>query len=387
MLTSCTKNAEPDLPAIASADTQMEGNVHESYASQVNNAASLDSYTVTVVNSYEMRYSDSTMSAYDLDGMLQVERAKQNPVAHITQNINSNGLRFQMEGDYYDGRCYNTYNGVSYYEDMTLTSLQQTLLVPVRPIVIAESMIDQMQGSKDSLGNISYDISISKDHCKEFFLERYDQYGLNQFDDLQVTKGLIQDLFDADGQFVSEEATFQCTVTLSGETVDVTYHSLASYVQMNETTVSISQETKEKNNSFVAYSDIDTGKIETLTSDDDAAENTTTATFEKRIVSRLNYEKQEDGTYLARFNNDNESYLLNFKQNIFEYSNRTIHYIYNWKSDTGIMGSCTVDFENGINSSDCVESTVSTIHDVKSWLEMELYYCGLTLNDLQAETK
>ena len=111
------------------------------------------------------------------------------------------------------------------------------------------------------------------------------------------------------------------------------------------------------------------------------------ATFKKRLVNRLNYTKQEDGTYISSFNSDNEQYLIDFDKHVFQYSNRTIHYVYNWLSDQGSMGTCTVDFTNDVTGSECKDTTVETIKDVKNWFQMELYYCGLTLNQLLDETK
>ena len=58
------------------------------------------------------------------------------------------------------------------------------------------------------------------------------------------------------------------------------------------------------------------------------SEDTAEATFRKRLVNRLGYQLQEDGTYLAEFN-ETESYRVDFEHSLFTYSNRTSHYVYN----------------------------------------------------------
>ncbi len=382
---SITEDAEETAETVTTET--LTGDIHTQFIDNVQNALSADSYTATVVNSYMMSYSDDTMSAYDLDGVLEVEDANSNPVAHFTQNINSNGLRSTMEGNYYDGIFYNVFNGISYYEEMSLTNLQLSMLVPLRPVGIAESLIGNITGTKDSLGNITYTITLSNDTVEDFFLDRYDQYGLDEYDGFEVNSGTVIDIFDENGYFLSEQTVFETTVTLSGQEVKVAYTSEVTYQRINETTVTISDEDKAAEAEYVSYSDVDTSEIETLSSDDDSVEDTVVATFAKRLVSRLNYELQDDGTYVSYFNNDNEKYMVNFDQTIFEYANRTIHYVYNWTSDVGYMGSCNVDFDTDFTSEECVDTTVETIKEVKSWLEMELYYCGLTLEDLQKETK
>ena len=49
------------------------------------------------------------------------------------------------------------------------------------------------------------------------------------------------------------------------------------------------------------------------------------------------------------------------------------------------MGACSYNFGNDSANDNCEESTLSTVQDVKTYFLMELYYCGLTLADLQAE--
>ena len=66
---------------------------------------------------------------------------------------------------------------------------------------------------------------------------------------------------------------------------------------------------------------------------------------------------------------------------------KIIQYTYNWKGDIATMGSCTVNYQEDKQSSSCEESTVDMMKTVKQYFEMELYYCGLSLDDLQEEAK
>lgn len=381
LVTGCTRNNEEQNEPAVTIVQPASGDVYEQYESAVNNRTVPDSYTITVTNHYDMHYSDDTMSAYDMDEVFQWD----GETAHLLQNIDSNGLRQFFDGYYYDGRLYNTYNNITYYEDMSFEELEQNMLVPVEPAVFPEDMIEDIRGGEDTDGNTSYILTLTKDYRQELFQERYDQYGLDAYDNFVVNSGSVTVTFDTDGHFVGEHAVFETEVTLSSEVVEVIYESDVSVVNIDETAVTISDEQKEEQASYVSFEEIDTDSIQTLTSDDDSMEDTVTDTFKKRLVNRLNYEVQDDGTYLSSFNNDNESYMVDFDNHIFEYSNRSIHYIYNWKSDTGQMGACSLDFTNGVEATDCEDSTLEAIRDVKSWLEMELYYCGLTLEDLQSE--
>ena len=81
------------------------------------------------------------------------------------------------------------------------------------------------------------------------------------------------------------------------------------------------------------------------------------------------------------------SYTIDFNNKTFLYTNHTIAYSYSWKGDVGSMGACTLNFNTNASTKDCEDTTLSTIKDVKTYLQMELYYCGLSLDDLQAEAK
>ncbi len=143
-------------------------------------------------------------------------------------------------------------------------------------------------------------------------------------------------------------------------------------------------EQKQAESSYVYYKDIDTNSIQTVTTDDDSPEDTVTATFKKRLVSRLNYTKESENVYSNKFN-ENESYHIDFANKTFTYSNRSITYVYSWKGDNGSLGACQYDFVNNSQTSTCEDSTVDFIKKTKLFLQMELYYCGLSLEKLQAE--
>ncbi|MCH4021604.1 MAG: hypothetical protein LKE61_12080 [Erysipelotrichaceae bacterium] len=379
---SGASSASPSASSSSVRTTAMKGDVYSSFTSSISNRVTTDNYTVAVSNTYQMTYSDDTMDAYDMDGVLQMA----GDTASISQNIDSNGLRSTFSGNWYGNRLYNSYNGITYYEDMDADKLKTSLLVPLDPLALDQSMIDKITGTTDKDGNVSYTITIAQDSLSSLFEQRYDQYGLNQYDGLEVKDGTITDTFDSQGHFTGESVQFDTVVTLSGQQVDTLYKSQVTYSQFDTTSVTISDDQKAAEAQYVSYQNIDTDSIQTLSDDDDSAESTVTATFQKRLTGRLNY--TVDGSkYTSTFNDDNESYMIDFDQHIFEYSNRTIHYIYNWVSDTETMGACTANFTDNTQSSDCQDSTVDTMKQVKQWFEMELYYCGLTLDDLVAESK
>ena len=190
--------------------------------------------------------------------------------------------------------------------------------------------------------------------------------------------------FDEDQHYVKETAVFDTTITTNGQSVDVKYESEINYLKFGETTVSISDQAKQAESAYVYYKDIDTNSIQTVTTDDDSPEDTITATFKKRLVSRLNYTKESEDVYSNKFN-ENESYRIDFANKTFTYSNRSITYVYSWKGDNGSLGACQYDFINNSQTSICEESTVEFIKKTKLFLQMELYYCGLSLEKLQAE--
>lgn len=366
--------------------TKHSGDAFDSYTESVNNAGTASSYSVGINSAYTMSYSDDTKDIFEFDGVLETEKTDDDTKAHLTQNIESNGGTFNIEGYYYGGRLYNNYNDVKYYEDMNYTDVEKTMLVPLNPYAFDEKIIDSIQAKDDSNGNVIYTIQLKADQASSLFSNRYDTYGLNQYDDYQVTSNKIVDTFDKDGFFISETTEFNTSVSSSGQKVNVKYTSSVNYLKLNDTEVSISKDQKKELKEYVYFEDIDTSSLNSDSRYDDTAEKTVTDTFKKRLVNRLGYEKANDGSYQQSYN-DNEAYIIDFKNYTFTYTKYSIRYTYNWKGDIATMGSCTVNYQEDKQSSSCEESTVDMMKTVKQYFEMELYYCGLSLDDLQEEAK
>lgn len=366
--------------------TKHSGDAFDSYTESVNNAGTASSYSVGINSAYTMSYSDDTKDIFEFDGVLETEKTDDDTKAHLTQNIESNGGTFNIEGYYYGGRLYNNYNDVKYYEDMNYTDVEKTMLVPLNPYAFDEKIIDSIQAKDDSNGNVIYTIQLKADQASSLFSDRYDTYGLNQYDDYQVTSNKIVDTFDKDGFFISETTEFNTSVSSSGQKVNVKYTSSVNYLKLNDTEVSISKDQKKELKEYVYFEDIDTSSLNSDSRYDDTAEKTVTDTFKKRLVNRLGYEKANDGSYQQSYN-DNEAYIIDFKNYTFTYTKYSIRYTYNWKGDIATMGSCTVNYQEDKQSSSCEESTVDMMKTVKQYFEMELYYCGLSLDDLQEEAK
>ena len=345
------------------------------YTSALKNRKIESSWTVSVQSKYTMTYSDKTLDTYLMDGVLETD----GDTAHYEQHINADGMLSELNGNYYGGRLYNTYNSVNYYEDMDFSNLKKTMLVPLDPYVFEAEDIAVIEKDKNE-----YTIQLQAERAKEIFLNRYDSYGLKNFDSFEVTSNEIHVSFDDNQHYTKETAVFNTTITTNGQSVNVKYESEINYLKFGETTVSISDETKQAESSYVYYKDIDTSSIQTVTTDDDSEEDTVTATFKKRLVSRLNYTKESEDVYSNKFN-ENESYRIDFANKTFTYSNRSITYVYSWKGDNGSLGACQYDFINNSQTSICEESTVEFIKKTKLFLQMELYYCGLSLEKLQAE--
>lgn len=366
--------------------TKHSGDAFDSYTESVNNAGTASSYSVGINSAYTMSYSDDTKDIFEFDGVLETEKTDDDTKAHLTQNIESNGGTFNIEGYYYGGRLYNNYNDVKYYEDMNYTDVEKTMLVPLNPYAFDEKIIDSIQAEDDSNGNVIYTIQLKADQASSLFSDRYDTYGLNQYDDYQVTSNKIVDTFDKDGFFISETTEFNTSVSSNGQKVNVKYTSSVNYLKLNDTEVSISKDQKKELKEYVYFEDIDTSSLNSDSRYDDTAEKTVTDTFKKRLVNRLGYEKANDGSYQQSYN-DNEAYIIDFKNYTFTYTKYSIRYTYNWKGDIATMGSCTVNYQEDKQSSSCEESTVEMMKTVKQYFEMELYYCGLSLDDLQEEAK
>ena len=389
-ITGCSNSNQKTNGSTSSETTStknvkdLKGDAYESFSNSVKNVKDSNSFSAAVNSTYTMSYSDDTKDIFEFDGVLEKEVTDDDTKAHVTQNIESNGGTFNLEGYYYKGKLYNTYNDVNYYEEMEYSDLEKTLLVPLHCYAYTQDSIESIKAQEDEDGNIIYTIQLKNDSAADLFSERYDTYGLNNYDNYQVISNEIVDTFDSEGHFVSETTTFETSVTSSDQKVGVTFTSSLNYLKIDSTKVTISDELKKKQKEYVYYEDIDTSSISSDSQYDDTEEDTTTATFKKRLVNRLGYEIDDSGAYTQSYN-DNESYTINFDNYTFTYTRYSISYTYNWKGNVGTMGSCTVNYAQDKQSSSCEDSTVEMMKTVEQYFEMELYYCGLSLSDLRSE--
>ena len=360
----------------------VDESTYTTYEKSMQDAKTKDTWTVSVRSQYDLRFTDSSVIRYALDGVLENDGTSM----HMKQNINSNGMFSRMEGYYYDGRFYNTYNGISYYEDMKETDVKAAMLVPLEPAMYGQNQLLSLQAEDTADGNRVYTLTLTPEASAAVFTERYDTYNLKQYDDFAVTSAVITDVFDKEGHFTKEEAVFRAEVTYSGQKITVDYSADTAYINIGTTEVAMTDDLRNEHNAFVSFAEIDPDSIEVEEIPDDTEGSTVTETFRKRLISRLGYEKKDNGTYSAEFN-ANEAYTINFDTCTFEYSSYSIVYSYSWKNEVGSMGACTYKFLDGAKSSSCEDSTIEMIQQVKSYLEMELYYCGLSLESLQKEAE
>lgn len=380
-LTSSTTTISPSFEASVLPETD---DAYEDYANHLLVLKSSDSYTAGVQNSYALSYSDGTTGSYNFDGVLEVQNASNSPVAHLTENINGNGLQSAIEGYYYDGRLYINYNDVTYYEDMDYDALLDIMQTQLTALSVKQDEMNDIERETNDTSTI-FTMSLTDDASTSYFLTRYDISGLSSYENMWVTNGKIVQTFDTNGNFTGEEASFHVYVEIDDEGIDIDYYSNVTLIKLDSTTVEISDELKAEQAEYVAFEDIDTDAISDANIDEDTPEATVTETFAKRLVNRLGYEVQEDGTYYSSFN-DNESYTVDFANKQFTYTNYSSKYVYNWSGDTGVFGSsCIYDFTTEQSTSDCEESALEMMQNIKLYFEMELYYCGLSLTDLQSE--
>ena len=389
-ITGCSNSNQKTNSSTSSETTStknvkdLKGDAYESFSNSVKNVKDSNSFSAAVNSTYTMSYSDDTKDIFEFDGVLEKEVTDDDTKAHVTQNIESNGGTFNLEGYYYKGKLYNTYNDINYYEEMEYSDLEKTMLVPLHSYAYTQDSIESIKAQEDEDGKIIYTIQLKNDSAADLFSDRFDTYGLNNYDNYQVISNEIVDTFDSEGHFISETTTFETSVTSSDQTVGVTFTSSLNYLKIDSTEVTISDELKKEQKEYVYYEDIDTSSISSDSQYDDTEEDTTTATFKKRLVNRLGYEIDDSGAYTQSYN-DNESYTINFDNDTFTYTRYSISYTYNWKGNVGTMGSCTVNYDQDKQSSSCEDSTVEMMKTVEQYFEMELYYCGLSLSDLRSE--
>ena len=380
---SSSSSAVIESTASASSEASASSDPFERYQAQISNMPERSSWTASVKEDYEMHFSDDTSQAYTMDGVIEMD--EEQSMAHATQNINANGLASELEGYYESGRLYNTYNGVAYYEDMTVSDVQSSLLVPLTPINLKKEQIDSID-AEDTDSITVYTAVLSADSAASILNSRYDIYGLSQYEDYAVSSGTVTVSFDADGNCIGETSAFTVSLTQDSLPVTIDISTQMNVIRINSTEIEITDEQKNEFETYVKYTDIDTDAIQTLTSDDDSAEANITDTFRKRLVSRLNYTETGTDMYSVAFNTS-EGYEVDFGNSQFTYSNYSIAYIYNWKNDTGVHDSCTYSFSDDQKSAGCDDTVVQSLKDAKSDLQMELYYCGLSLQDLSKESR
>ncbi len=375
-------STEPAVPENEPVQTE-DASVSDAYAfyhALMEKAGVEGNYTAGVQRTYEMRYEDGSLGTYDLDGVI----AEDDDCIHLTQHIYSDGIQADIEGWYDGSRLYMTYNTVDYYEDMDRNAVRDVMLVKLEPYEPKESDLASVESKTQGTDTV-YTLTLKPEKAKALFSGRYDIYGLNAYENYDVQSGIITQTFDESGRLTGEETAFQCSVTSNGSPVKISAMTNLGYLNIGETDVSITPEQKQAFAAFVNYQDIDTDAISDADITSDDPEDTAEATFRKRLVNRLGYQLQEDGTYLAEFN-ETESYRVDFEHSLFTYSNRTSHYVYNWKGDEGgFEDSCSIDFRKGTRTPTCEDSTAEQIEAVRKYFAMELYYCGLSLDDLAGE--
>ena len=368
----------PSAESAASSVSEVSASDTERYHALMSGRMISDNYTAGVQRTYDMRYEDGSISVYDLDGVYE----QSGNFLHMIQHINADGIQSETEGWYNGSRMYMTYNTVDFYEDMGLSDAKEVLLVNTEPCEVQDAMLEGIAVSEEGSGTV-ITLTLKPEAARSLFDSRYDIYGLKQYKDYEVMSGTLIQSFDAAGNLTGDQSEFRAQVTVDGIRVDITAATSVSYLNVGETEVKITGDQQKKFDTFVYYQDIDTDAISDADITSDYPEDTPEATFRKRLVNRLNYVRQSDGTYLAEFN-ETESYRVDFEHSLFTYSNRTSRYVYNWKGDQGGFGdSCTVDFRTGAHSEDCDESVLEQIDAVRKYFAMELYYCGLSLDELK----
>ena len=344
-------------------------------------AEKADSWTADVRCTYSMLFPNESSAEYSMDGILTVQDEDSSPQAHLMQNFSADGLNSTLTGWYYDKKLYAVYNGVNYYDEMSFTDVKSLMLVPLDCGEIPASYIRDVTKESTDAGEV-YTLDLTEEGAEKLFVNQYDFYGISSADRYHVNSGKIVRTYSPENYVVSEHAEFVSDVEIQGMDSEVTYDSELYYSDYGTAETGLTQAVKDMTASYPHYSAIDTSQISDADLEADAAEGSVTDTLKKRLVGRLGYVVQDDGTYLTEYN-DGESYIFDFDNSLFSYKNRTSQYAYSWKGDTGGFGSvCSYDFETGISSSTCTEETLDMIRNVRLFLEMELYYCGLSLDDL-----
>jgi len=372
----CAKETEVPAEPVPSA---APASGYDLYRSMMDAVSLPSSLSAGLKRSYDMHFSNGSVSCYDMDGTYEENEG----LIHFMQHMNADGLQSEIEGWYQEGRLYMTYNTVNYYEDMEPEQVRELLLVPLGMHAVNASAIESIEKEETDKGTV-FTLTLNPEGARVLFDSRYDIYGLSQYKDYTVKSAKVVQAINGTTP-VLESTDFICEVISNDITITVESASSAQYLPSS--TLSLSSAKQEELSTYVNYLDIDTSAISDADITSDLPEDTVLATLQKRLIHRLNYEVQEDGSYLAKFN-ENESYRFDFTNSVFTYANRTSRYIYNWKGDIGGFGdTCSVDFGSGKVAGECDDSVTDMIRQVKNFMAMELYYCGVSLEDFVQETR
>lgn len=366
-------------------DVEVDDELYTSYKNQLEAFTMPDSYTARVKRFDDMRYEQDSIQTYNLSGVLEAQDIKENPKGHMSLDIYSNGMDSSMDGWYMNDKFYNVFNGVSYYQDMQFNELEQTMLVPLHPTCIEKEDIytisREMMAGKEVIT-----VELKKEQCEKYF-KTFDAYGFDGYENVDVDHGVLKESFDSKGNWIEESCVFHIGLVQDGIHVDIDVSSDVEVVKQNDTVVRLSETKKKDLLQYVNYEDIDTSKISPYDPNVDSFEGTFEDTLKKRLVHRLNYELVRKDVYKTKFN-DSESYEIDFANKTFIYHNHSMSYVYNWKGDTGgFESACSLNFDTDAYTDGCDEQVLDMIRNVKLFFEMELYYCDLSLDQLQSECK
>ena len=383
-LLGCQNNGSGSIePPVDTGYKPMEGNVYENYVQDYEGRKEMDSFTAGINCQYLYTFVDDTKNAYHMDGVFEANLNNEEPIAHMNQHINANGVVISMDGYYYDGTFYNDYSSITYYEEMSYNELKEALLIPMEPTIFPENVIESIIGEEDEANHHRYTITLNKDYAQNLFTDRYDFNDLNKMDDYEVTECVIEDIYDGNGNFVSEKTTCSVDVSYQTSPINIVYTSEVNYVMIDRTDIILTDEQKAQQAQYVSYENIDISELPSNPTDENPDDKPIDL-LKKRLLSRLQYSEIEDGIYEQTYN-QNEAYTFDFNNHTFIYSNYSIRYVYNWIGDIATMGACTYQVEKDIASSECKDSTLEMMRTVKDYFAMELYYCGLSESQLLEE--
>ncbi|MBR0215205.1 MAG: hypothetical protein IJL95_10880 [Solobacterium sp.] len=365
LLCGCAGNS--DAPSARPAE-------YTDYAEMIRTAETLPAWSVHAACTYTLQFSDDSRQVFILDEDLAAAD-NEGSTAHLTQEINSNGAVVHTDGWYTGDRLYNTYETLQYYEDMSFAQLKQSMLVPVDLMPVDETETETLNRTEDA-DALTYEFILTPAGRTRLFTARYDLYQLGTGKDYEVSSGTIRQTF-RNGILAAEETDFTAAVTVSGEPVQASYHLEVRYEPLPEP-LELPEDFAEMTAGYVPYEELDPGPA-------DSEGDTPEEILQHRLVSRLGYAEESPGVYRTEFNT-NEVYVIDFNTKQFIYNNRTSRYVYNWNGDTGGFGtSCNYDYVTRTGSSECKDSVIKTLEDVKTYFEMELYYCEMSLSDLKGE--